>query len=178
VTGDRQVAEEVVQETFLALWNRAERYDPELGELATWLGAIARNRARDRQRAIRRRIPASAFSDLMGDAPEEGSMLDWLVAAGEPLAAGGADASPEVQVLDAEAAVRMSELVAELPDPERDVLVLAYGEGLSQSEIAVRLGWPIGTVKTRTRRALARLRHALEPAVEPSGSKPVRGGTA
>ena len=89
-----------------------------------------------------------------------------------------AAASPETQVLDAEAARWMAELVAGLPDPERDVLVLAYREGLSQSEIAVRLGWPIGTVKTRTRRALARLRQALEPSLETSGAKPVGSGTA
>jgi len=178
VTRDHQVAEEVVQETFLALWNRAEVFDPVLGELAVWLGTIARNRARDRLRAARRRIPANAFSDLVGDAPGEGSMLDWLVAAGEPLGAGLMDASPETHVLDAEAAKGVAELVAGLPGPERDVLLLAYREGLSQSEIAVRLGWPIGTVKTRTRRALARLRHALEPAVEPASPKPVTGPTA
>jgi RNA polymerase sigma-70 factor (ECF subfamily) len=178
VTGDRQVAEEVVQETFLALWNRAERFDPALGELAAWLSVIARNRARDRQRAARRRIPAGAFSDLVGDAPDEGGMLDWLVAAGEPLAVGSVEASPELLVLDAEAATRMAELVAGLPDSERDVLVLAYGEGLTQSEIAARLGWPIGTVKTRTRRALARLRHSLEPALEPVERKPAPGRTA
>ena len=71
----------------------------------------------------------------------------------------------------------MAELMAALPGPERDVLVLAYAEGLSQSEIALRLGWPIGTVKTRTRRALARLRQALEPDA-PAGRKPVAGATA
>jgi RNA polymerase sigma-70 factor, ECF subfamily len=178
VTRDHQIAEEVVQETFLALWNRAEAFDPVLGELRVWLGTIARNRARDRLRAARRRIPANAFSDLAGDAPEEGSMLDWLVAAGEPLGVGRMDASPEVHVLDAETAMGMAALIAGLPEPERDVLVLAYREGLTQSEIAERLGWPIGTVKTRTRRALARLRHALEPAVEPAPSKPAAGRVA
>ena len=81
-------------------------------------------------------------------------------------------------MLDAETARGMAELVAGLPEPERDVLVLAYREGLTQSEIAERLGWPIGTVKTRTRRALARLRHALEPAVEPASSKPAAGRMA
>ena len=71
VNRDRGVAEEVVQETFLALWNRAELYDPALGSLVSWLLAIARNRAIDRVRGAARRVPAAPFSALVGDQPDE-----------------------------------------------------------------------------------------------------------
>lgn len=176
VTRDRQVAEEVVQETFLALWNRAELFDPALGDLDGWLATIARNRSRDRQRAARRRIPADAFSSLLGDGPETGSMLDWLVAAGRPLAAGAMDGTPEALALEHEAAAHLGRLVASLPALEREVLVLAYRDGLTQSEVALRLGWPIGTVKTRTRRALARLRLAIGEAEDDADDEAPEGG--
>jgi RNA polymerase sigma-70 factor (ECF subfamily) len=63
-----------------------------------------------------------------------------------------------------------------MPDVERTVIILAYREGLTQSEIAERLEWPLGTVKTRTRRALAHLRHALEADDEPVGTGRPRDG--
>jgi RNA polymerase sigma-70 factor (ECF subfamily) len=120
LTTDRGLAEDVVQETFLALWNRAEQYNPAMGSLPAWLLTIARNRTIDRLRALGRRPPTVPVSDV-----------------------------------------------------ERTVLVLAYRDELSQSEIAERLGWPIGTVKTRTRRALLRMRNALGP-----GFMPVDGSGA
>jgi RNA polymerase sigma-70 factor (ECF subfamily) len=162
VGGDRAVAEEVVQDTFLALWDRAERYDPERGELRAWLAVVARNRALNRVRARLRRVPAEPLSAMTGDGPEAGAMLDWLLTDGDPLATAAAEAPPEAQVVDVETAGELARLVQGLPVAERAVLVLAYREGLSQAEIAERLGWPLGTVKTRTRRALARLRLTLE----------------
>src|SRR5918998_6409958 len=65
-SGDRQLAEEVMQETFLALWDRAELFDPAVGSLPAWLGTIARNRTVDRLRAIGRRPPAIALSAIVG----------------------------------------------------------------------------------------------------------------
>jgi RNA polymerase sigma-70 factor (ECF subfamily) len=167
VTGDRSVAEEVVQDTFLALWNRAELYDPVLGELRSWLAVVARNRALNRVRWRLRRVPAEPLSAVTGDGPESAAMLDWLLADAGPVASGAAEALPETAIVDVETAAELARLVDTLPDPERQVLVLAYREGLSQTEIADRLGWPLGTVKTRTRRGLARLRSALEGGLSP-----------
>src|SRR6478752_2878417 len=92
VTGDRSVAEEVVQDTFLALWNRAELYDPVLGELRSWLAVVARNRALNRVRWRLRRVPAEPLSAVTGDGPEAAAMLDWLLADAGPVASGAAEA--------------------------------------------------------------------------------------
>ena len=162
VNRDRGVAEEVVQETFLALWNRAELFDPALGSLASWLLAIARNRAIDRIRGAARRVPAAPFSALVGDQPDEASAVDWLVASGDILAVGAPEPGPEMALAARETQVAVARAIASLDGLERETILLAYRDGLSQSEIAARLGWPIGTVKTRSRRALRRLRAALE----------------
>jgi RNA polymerase sigma-70 factor (ECF subfamily) len=161
LTGDRGLTEEVVQETFLALWNRAELFDPAVASLGTWLRAIARNRAVDRLRAIGRR-PALVPLPGERDSSEPGAGLDRL--GGDATVIGGAGRDPD-PVLAAEAsAVReaIGSALATMPDVERTVIVLAYREGLTQQEIALRLDWPLGTVKTRTRRALARLRELLD----------------
>ena len=162
VTSDRSVAEEVVQDTFLALWDRAELYDPALGALRSWLAVVARNRALNRVRARLRRLPADPLSAVTGDGADGAAVLDWLLADAEVLGGGSPDPLPEATVVGGETATELGRLVADLPDAERAVLVLAYREGLSQTEIADRLGWPLGTVKTRTRRGLARLRTAVD----------------
>jgi RNA polymerase sigma-70 factor (ECF subfamily) len=136
VLGDRQAAEECTQDTLLAVWRRAGAYDPRRASVGTWMIAIARNRAVDllRRRAAR---PADPHAEI-----EQG------------------DESPDVA--DSVAADETSRLVAaalaELPEPQREVLVLSYFNGLSHSEIAERLGLPLGTVKGRARLALDRLR--------------------
>ncbi len=160
--GDPQAAEEIVQETFLALWNRAETYDERLGSVAGWLRSIGRHRVVDRLRSAGRGPRVVAFSDLGFDTGgEEADALDLAIAAGEPAGSGQADASPEASLLAGELRGRVRAAVATLPEEERVVIELAYSEGLSQSEVAVRLGWPLGTVKTRTRRALRGLRAVL-----------------
>jgi RNA polymerase sigma-70 factor, ECF subfamily len=164
LTGDRQVAEEVVQETFLALWNRAELYDPGVASLGTWLRSIARHRAVDRLRAAGRRPSLVSLPDGSEDGDRAGaSAIERL----DPDLAvhGGAarDLSPEASAEAADVRAAVASAIADMPDHERTVILLAYREELSQTEIAERLGWPLGTVKTRTRRALARLRVALEP---------------
>lgn len=164
---DRGMAEEIVQETFLALWNRADRFDPGRGPLGTWLAAIARNRAVDRLRATARRIHAAPFSAMSVDDPEPRSTVEWLVASGELLAAGAADPEPEAALVAREDAAAVRSALAGLTKPEREAIVLAYRDGLSQSEIATHLGWPLGTVKTRSRRALRRLRETLEAPTRP-----------
>jgi len=161
LTSDRQVAEEVVQETFLALWNRAELFDPASGSLAAWLYTIARNRTVDRLRAAGRRPTLFPFSAMAATDDADPGTVDRLVATGAVL--GGADLGPgpEGELESAEVRALIGEAVAAMPEAERTVIVLAYRDDLTQSEIADRLGWPLGTVKTRTRRALHRLREAL-----------------
>lgn len=185
LTSDRGLAEEVVQETFLALWNRAETFDPGAGSLAAWLYTIARNRTVDRLRAAGRRptlVPlssaASSGTGFGGDEPDADA-LERVLASGTVVAASAPTKSPELEVSLRELRSAIQDAVASMPEAERIVIVLAYAEDLSQSEIAERLGWPLGTVKTRTRRALRRLRDVLGTGVGPEFTRylaPVRTG--
>ncbi|MBP1705901.1 MAG: rpoE [Chloroflexi bacterium] len=166
--GDRQAAEDVVQEVFLTLWNRADRFDPAVGSLAAWLLTIARNRAVDRLRAAGRRPQLVSILPAGGDEQPDAAALERLAAERGVLAGAGAvDLDPEAALDLVETRAALREVLTELPEAERTAILLAYREGLSQSEIAARLGWPLGTVKTRTRRALARLREALGPEYAP-----------
>ena len=175
LSGDRGVAEEVVQETFLALWNRAELFDPALASLATWLRSIARNRTVDRLRALGRRPTLVPFG-RHGEAGDDDPGIDRL--GPDVVVIGGA--VPDVDPVTAAEASSVREAIgaalASMPDVERTVIVLAYREGLTQQEIAQRLDWPLGTVKTRTRRALARLRELLEADEQPVGAGGGREG--
>lgn len=171
LTSDRQVAEEVVQETFLALWNRAELFDPALASLGTWLRTIARNRTVDRLRAAGRRPPLVSLG--RADDDEFEGDVDRLGAATVVLGGAAPDLGPEAAVEAADLRDAVVAALADMPEAERVVIVLAYREGLTQVEIAERLEWPLGTVKTRTRRALAHLRAALEGGHAAVGS---RGG--
>jgi len=134
---DRQRAEDAVQETFTAVWRSAASYLPERGPAAPWLYAVARNAIVDRQRA-RAEPPA------------------------EPVDSPSADPGPPDQVEASFVAWQVHRALEELPDKEREVVELAYWSGLSQSEVAEFLHIPLGTVKTRTRSALARLADLLE----------------
>jgi RNA polymerase sigma-70 factor, ECF subfamily len=167
LTSDRQVAEEVVQETFLALWNRAELFDPGTGSLAAWLHTIARNRTVDRLRAAGRRPTLVPLSSAGGSDETDTAALERIVIGGTVL--GGADLGlgPEGELAAAELRDVIRDALAGLPEHERTALVLAYSAELTQSEIAERLGWPLGTVKTRTRRALLRLREVLAEELGP-----------
>lgn len=162
VSGNETVAAEVVQDTFLGLWNRAERYDPTRGSLSTWLQAIARNRAIDRLRATARRGPTTTFSSIEAGALDPDAMGDWLTASAELVAAGEREATPEAALAASEQRDAIREAFATLRPTDQSVILLAYQSGLSQSEIAAQLNWPLGTVKTRTRRALHELRAHLE----------------
>lgn len=135
--GDRGRAEDAVQETFASIWRAARTYEPSRGPGTPWLYAVARNAISDRGRA--RAEPAS-------DVPDE--------PAGEP--------GPPEQAEHDWIAWRVHRALAELPERERSVVELAYYSELSQSEIAEFLNVPLGTVKTRTRAALAHLAELLE----------------
>jgi RNA polymerase sigma-70 factor (ECF subfamily) len=137
--------EDVVEETFWQAWRQAERYDRARGSVQTWLLTIARSRSLDRIRTLRRRRE----EPLDGD---EGHVVAQQVATSDP-------------GLDAEAAERrriVTSALAALPPEQREALELGYYGGLSQSEIAERTGRPLGTVKTRMRLAMQKLRSQLE----------------
>ena len=170
LTSDRQVAEEVVQETFLALWNRAELFDPTVGSLAAWLHTIARNRTVDRLRAAGRRPNLIPLSSAAGDAEHDAAALARLVACGTVRGGATVGRGPEGELAAAELQAVLRDALSDLPESERTAIVLAYREELTQSEIAERLGWPLGTVKTRTRRALLRLRTALAEELGPGAA--------
>lgn len=135
--GDRGRAEDAVQDAFASVWRSASSYRPERGPGAPWLYAVARNAIADRGRA-RVEPPVDAPESPSSD-PEPGERAEagWL-------------------------AWRMHRALEELPPNERSVLELAYWSELSQTEIAEFLNIPLGTVKTRTRSALARLAGMLE----------------
>jgi len=167
LTPDRQLAEDIVQETFLALWNRAEQFDPRLGSLAAWLLTIARNRTVDRLRAAGRRptiVPIAAAG--IGEETETAT-LERIARSGEVVGGAGLARGPEAELASTELRETLRDALVAMPEPERQVLLLAYRDELTQTEIAARLGWPLGTVKTRTRRALAKLRVSLGPELGP-----------
>jgi RNA polymerase sigma-70 factor, ECF subfamily len=168
VSHDSWIASEVVQETFLALWNHAERFDAARGPLTAWLQRIARNRTIDHLRSAGRHHRAGTFSSLSTATGDGDSIDDWLMGSGDLIAMAQAEPSPEAALSNKETRASIADALAALAPHERSVITLAYADGMSQSEIASRLGWPIGTVKTRTRRALRRLRDVLEAPPAPA----------
>lgn len=157
---DRELAEEVVQDAYVAVWRNAAQYAPGTGSLLGWLLGIARNKAIDRLRATARR---PRLVVLGGSEERQDEELDRIVAAGGRVeGSAAADTGPEEATTRAWTRAVVRSALSAMPDLERQALVLAYDEGLSQTEIAGRLGWPLGTVKTRTRRGLAALRTVLE----------------
>jgi len=173
-SGDRTIAEEVLQDTYLALWNRAELFDPAQGSLLAWLSTIARNRAIDRLRHQGRRPMAMPLSAVVSGDDRNGSGLDRAMAHGTLLGSGATSVDPERMLEDAATRAEIRDALGTIPSRERQVLELAYYEGLTQVEIAQRLDWPLGTVKTRTRRALARLRETLTAVLGPDVAPPPR----
>jgi RNA polymerase sigma-70 factor (ECF subfamily) len=138
---DARDAEDVLQEVFIQVFRDAPRYEPERASPRTWLCTIARSRALDRLRSLR----AAGKHIADGDPPE----LD---------AAAPAAGAPQDQVLLAR---HVEMQLAKLSEKERAVLTLAYFDGYTQEEIAEKLGEPLGTVKSRTRAALTKLKGFL-----------------
>jgi len=143
ILGDRSSAEELVQEVFLKVWRSSGTFDPSRGSFSTWLYRVTRNVALDlyRKRASRVR-----------PLPE-----------GDPYLASARDSSagPQEVVDESWLSWRVSRALEVLDGPHKEVINLAYFEGLSQREISQRTGVPLGTVKTRTASAMKRLRQGL-----------------
>jgi RNA polymerase sigma-70 factor (ECF subfamily) len=142
--GDASLAEELVQDAFMNVWRAAGSFDPGRASFATWLYRITRNRAVDLDRRRQAR-PLSAGEEplrsVTGGPEPEGGVDGWDVA----------------------------RALSRIPDEHREVLTLAYFEGLSQREISRRTGIPLGTIKSRTTVALKRLHRSLvNPAAEES----------
>jgi RNA polymerase sigma-70 factor, ECF subfamily len=146
---EEQLAHDVVQEVFLAIWRGAASYDGSRGSLSTWLFALTHHKAVDAVRRAQRHSGRRASEEALATEP---------------------DAAPAVddQAVDTLNRERVRGAVDELPEPQREALLLAYFGGYSQSEIAQLTGTPLGTVKTRTLAALRRLRVVLADAEMPA----------
>lgn len=145
--GDTGVAEEITQDVFLRVWQRARQYRADRAKVSTWLTSITRHRAIDQ---LRRR----------GSRPEQHSVAWAEIAPGSEPAANG----PESAVSRNMERERVRVAIASLPQEQKEVLALAYFQGLSQSQIAEATGQPLGTVKTRIRLGMQKLREALQDA--------------
>jgi len=135
-------AEDLVQETFLRVWNRAQSFDPQRGSLGPWILTVARNRAIDYLRSIDGRMSASS---LELDRMENPVLFSDL----------------EDSALSMDRTRRLKSAFEKLSPNQRMVIELAYFEGLSQTEMAERMKQPLGTVKTWVRSALKALREEL-----------------
>jgi RNA polymerase sigma-70 factor (ECF subfamily) len=145
IVQDAGVAEDLVQETFLRVWNQAHSIDPARGSPAAWLLTVARNRAIDWTRSAAGKADCTVWEDYEAERP--GNFLDM-----------------EKVLIDSDQARRVRQAVEKLNEKQRSVIELAYFEGLSQSEMAARMGQPLGTVKTWIRSALRTLREDLSVA--------------
>lgn len=178
--GDREAAAEVVQDAFVTLWRRAGQYDARAGSLLTWLLAIARHRAIDKLRAEGRRPLRDALHlDSFGSDATATAAASRPDVPPELVAGPATDPGSVADRRWAQSVVRAG--ISQLPEHEREVILLGYALDLSQAQIAERMEWPLGTVKSRTRRALAQLRQHLSGLddelafADPDGPQPLMG---
>ena len=150
ILNSREEAEDVLQEVFVQVWRRAKDFDEKRGKPFTWLVTLARSRAIDRLRLLgaRQRLAAGAAQDQ--EQTEEVS-----------------DALTDAVRAEQQTVVRRA--LAELPEEQRHTLMLAYFDGLTQSEIASKLNAPLGTIKTRMRSGMIKLRALLGSQLENFG---------
>ena len=141
IVRERREAEDLLHDVFLEVWRTAKDYDPDRGRVRTWLTIRMRSRALDLQKSAR-------VSRNVGD----DSVLDRVAS--------------DTDIADSPDRARVRKALGDLPAEQRQVLELGYFEGLSCSEIAEKLGTPIGTVKSRVAAALGKLRQYLGPRVE------------
>jgi len=149
VLADPALAEDTAQDVFLRLWRTPQAYDPARGKFSSWLVSVARNRAVDEVRMRGRRRLREVGDNASIDDPPDSRAEDPQLA---------------VQVQADRLAVRRA--LAQLPADQRTALEMAYFSGLTQQEISERLQQPLGTIKTRTRLAMRKLRVILGEEVE------------
>jgi RNA polymerase sigma-70 factor (ECF subfamily) len=137
----RSDAEDLLQEVFVQVWRQAENYSAERGSPEAWIVNIARSRAIDKIRSIRRMQKSFVLTD-------------------DPARVESSE-NVESSAAESETRLTMNSALANLPDTQRKVLELAYFDGLTQSEIADRLAEPLGTIKTRMRSGIQKLREIL-----------------
>jgi RNA polymerase sigma-70 factor (ECF subfamily) len=140
ILNNREEAEDVLQEVFLQVWRKAEDFDENRGRPFTWLVTLGRSRGIDRLRTL-------AARDRVAEAGAK-EVVDQI-----------SDAASDA--FKSEQRGLVNEALSQLPDEQKRPLMLAYFDGLTQSEIATRLGAPLGTVKTRMRTGLVNLRELL-----------------
>ena len=142
VLGESAAAQDIVQDVFVELWSRPDRYNPAAGTLRTYLTVVARYRALDAARSdLRRAARQRRHHDLMPHEPPT---------------------SPSDEVTSAATASAVRDAVKRLPDDQRRVVEMAYFQGMTFREVAVAVGIPEGTAKSRIRRALANLENVLD----------------
>jgi RNA polymerase sigma-70 factor (ECF subfamily) len=142
ILADRQEAEDVLQEVYITVWQRAAAYDPERASPITWLVAIARNRAIDRLRSgakRRKSEPLEAADDVSDPAPSAAALLE-----------------------SADDSSRLTGCLDELEERTRTAIRRAFLDGLTYEDLAARTGVPLGTMKSWIRRGLLKLRACLE----------------
>jgi len=142
IVRDQEMAADLVQETFIRVWSRAQAFDSRRGALGAWLLAVARNRAIDYLRSVDGRMARSSYELVEMENPALFANL-------------------ESHVLMSDLATRIRTAMSKLNSNHRSVIEMAYFDGLSQTEIAEKLGQPLGTVKTWARTALKNLREEL-----------------
>ena len=140
ILNSRPEAEDILQDVFIQVWNKAKAFDEERGRAFTWLVTLSRSRAIDRLRQLGSRERTA--TEASRHAPEL-----W--------------ADAEEDAIKSEQSEVVRNALAELPEEQRRALLLAYFEGLTQTEIAERLQTPLGTVKTRMRSGMIKLRELL-----------------
>jgi RNA polymerase sigma-70 factor (ECF subfamily) len=139
---NRADAEDVVQEVFTQVWTQASRFDSSRGAVAAWMLTMTRSRAIDRLRSRSSRPETASETRVVEE------VADVTV-------------RQDVQLLSREQVETLKDALNELPAPQRTALELAYYEGLTHAEIADRLSEPLGTVKTRIRQAVIKLRESM-----------------
>ncbi len=151
ILGNHMDAEEALIETFWQIWRQADRYDESQGTVRGYLFMIARSRALDRRRARSAGVKSSRIEDVQryGGGPEA-----------HPDNPG----CPVSDTLDTERRLRTREAMATLTEEQREAIELAFFDGLSHSQISEALSQPLGTIKTRIRQGLIRMRDALRSA--------------
>lgn len=145
IISDRTLAEEVLLDVYTQIWRQANRYDASRGTPLGWITTIARSRAIDKLRTERHFLEQSELNEATTS---------------EPITT----FSPERATFIGEMRQQVKAALASLPSEQREVIELAYYSGFTQTEIATRLKQPLGTIKTRTRLAMLKLREILKPA--------------